>query len=62
MGRWSIVVKIISIWTLEMFALSDPEAEGNDITLAEFSVGEELRRSAVLAAFFLGSVNTISPT
>ena len=45
-----------------MFALSDPEAEGNDITLAEFSVGEELRRSAVLAAFFLGSVNTISPT
>jgi hypothetical protein len=31
-----------------------PESEGNDITLAEFSVGEELRRSAVLVAFSLG--------
>jgi len=32
-----------------------PESEGNDITLAEFSVGEELRRSAVLVVFSLGS-------
>jgi hypothetical protein len=32
-----------------------PESEGNDITLAEFSVGEELRRSAVLVTFSLGS-------
>jgi hypothetical protein len=32
-----------------------PESEGNDITLAEFSVREELRRSAVLVTFSLGS-------
>ena len=30
-----------------------PEAEGNDITLAEFSAGEELKRSAVLVSFLL---------
>jgi hypothetical protein len=31
-----------------------PESEGDDITLVEFSVGEELRRSAVLVSFSLG--------
>jgi len=32
-----------------------PESEGDDITLAEFSVGENLRRSAVLVAFSLNA-------
>lgn len=32
-----------------------PGSESNDITLAEFSVGEELRRSAVLVTFSLGN-------
>ena len=33
----------------------EPGAEGNEITLAEFSIHEELRRSAVLVTFSLGT-------
>ena len=32
-----------------------PDSEGNDITLAEFSIQEELKRSAVLVSFSLGT-------
>lgn len=32
-----------------------PDAEGNEIALAEFSSGEELKRSAVLVSFSLGT-------
>lgn len=35
-----------------------PDAEGNEIALAEFSSGEELKRSAVLVSFSLGTTAT----
>jgi hypothetical protein len=35
---------------------NDPDSKGNDITLAQFSMQEELRRSAVLVSFSLETV------
>jgi hypothetical protein len=37
---------------------NEPGSDGNDITLAEFSLQEEFRRSAVLVSFALGATTT----
>jgi len=40
----------------------DADSKGNDITLAEFSVQDELRRSAVLVSFFLEAPSSAQGT
>jgi hypothetical protein len=37
-----------------------PESEGDDITLAEFSLHEEFKRSAVMVSFVIGTTTTVA--